>query len=113
MIQRLKGVIAHSHNTKLPGEDGEGVAAGWGTRPSPKAKPFEENPKDTLTCGWGNRPNPKKESHVRQRGGQNRPGRMYTHSTADGDQTRCHGTWQTDILMAIGVQQTGDRSVAT
>ena len=57
----MKGVIAHDHDTKLLGEDGEGVTIGCGTRHSPKAKPFEENPRDTLTCGWGNRPNPEKD----------------------------------------------------
>ena len=51
MILRLKGVIAHDHDTKLPGEYGEGATAGWGTRPSPKVKPFEEDSEDILTCG--------------------------------------------------------------
>ena len=60
MILRLKDAIAHGHNTKLPREDGEDAAIGWGTKPSPKAKPFKENPRDTLTRGWGNRPNPQK-----------------------------------------------------
>ena len=51
MIPILKGVIAHSHDTKLPGEDGEDMATGWGTRPSPKVKPFENDLRDTLTRG--------------------------------------------------------------
>ena len=59
MIPRLKGAITEGHNTKLPREDGEDAATGWGTRPSPKAKPFREDPEDTLICGLGNRPNPK------------------------------------------------------
>ena len=78
---RLKGVITHGHDTKLPGEDGDGAAACWGTKPSLKARPLEEDSRDAPTCGWGNRPNPgkdptpahgwgnrpnpKKESHVR------------------------------------------------
>ena len=73
----MKGAIAHSHDTTLPREDGEDVATSWGTRPSRKAKPIGEDPRDTLargwgnrpnlekdptpTCGWGNRPNPKKD----------------------------------------------------
>ena len=57
MILRLKSVIAHDHDTKLPEEDGEGSTAGWGTRPSPKVKPFEEDPGDTPTRDWRNRPN--------------------------------------------------------
>ena len=88
MIPRLKGVIAHGHNTKLPREDGEGAAAGWGTRPNPKAKPFVEDPRDAPTCGWGNRPNPKKKLHVHRRGRWSRLGNLYTHLTANGDQTR-------------------------
>ena len=51
MIPRLKDVIAHDHDTKLLGEDGGDAAIGWGTRPSPKEKPFGEDPGDTLTCG--------------------------------------------------------------
>ena len=51
MIPRLKGIIACGHNTKPPGEDGEGVAAGWGIKPSTNAKPFEEDPGDAPTCG--------------------------------------------------------------
>ena len=51
MILRLKGVIAHDHDTKLPGKDGEDAAIGWGTEPNPKAKFFEEDPRDTPTCG--------------------------------------------------------------
>ena len=62
MIPRLKGVIAHSHDTKVLGEDGEDLTIGQGTRLSPKAKPFEEDPRDTPTCGLWNRPNPKKDS---------------------------------------------------
>ena len=61
MIPRLKGVITHDHCTKLPRQDGENMAIGWGTKLGPKAKPFEEDPKDTLTRGWGNKPNPKKD----------------------------------------------------
>ena len=80
MIPRLKGVITHDHDTKILGKNGEGAATGWGTIPSPKARPFEEDSRDAPTCGWwnkpnagkdlvpahgwGNRPNPKKESHV-------------------------------------------------
>ena len=55
MIARLKGVITNSHDTKLPREDGEDVAIGWGTRPSPKVKPFREDLRDTLTYDWGNK----------------------------------------------------------
>ena len=90
MILRLKGVIAHGHNTKLSGEDGEGTTAGWGTRtrPRPKVKPFEEDHRDTLTHGLGNRPNPKKKSHVCRCGRQSRPGKVYTHLAMDRDQTR-------------------------
>ena len=62
MIPRLKGIIDHSHDTKLLEEDGEDAEADWGTRPSPKAKPFREDPRDTPTCVWGNKPNPKKDS---------------------------------------------------
>ena len=51
MILRLKGAITQDHNIKLPGEDGEEDTTGWGTRPSPKVKPFEEDPGDTPTCG--------------------------------------------------------------
>ena len=51
MILRLKGAIFHGHATKLPGEDDEDAATGWGTKPSPKAKPFEEGLGDTPTCG--------------------------------------------------------------
>ena len=58
MIPRLKGIIAHDYDTKLLGEDGEGVAAGWGIRPSQKMKPFEEDPRDAPTYGWGNSPSP-------------------------------------------------------
>ena len=61
MIMRLKGVIAHNHNTKLQGENGEDAVARWGTRPSLKAKPFEKDLGDALTYGWGNRPNPRKD----------------------------------------------------
>ena len=61
MIPRLKGVIAHGHDTKLPGEDGEDAAIDWGTRPSPKAKLFEEDLRDILTHDWGNKPNPEKD----------------------------------------------------
>ena len=61
MMLRLKCVIAHSQNTKLPGEDGEDTTTGWGTKPSPKVKPFREKPRDTPTRGWGNRPNPGKD----------------------------------------------------
>ena len=51
MIPRLKGVIAHDHDTKLPGENGKDVATGWGTKPSPKVKNFGEDLRDTLTRG--------------------------------------------------------------
>ena len=101
MISRLKGAIAHSHDTKLLGEDGEDAAAGWGTKPSLKAKHFEEDPKDASTYGWrnipksrknptpaygwGNRPNPKKKSHVCQYRRWSEPGKVYTHPVADGD----------------------------
>ena len=51
MIPRLKGVIAHDHDTKLLGKYGEGMATSWGTRPSPKVKPLEEDPGDALTRG--------------------------------------------------------------
>ena len=75
MIPRLNSTIAHSHDTKLPGEYGEDMATNWGTRPSPMMKPFGEDPGDALTrgwgniskndlastCGWRNRPNPKKD----------------------------------------------------
>ena len=61
MIPRLKGVITHDHNNKLPGEDSEDAATGWGTRLSPKVKLFEEDPGDTSTWGWGNKPNPRKD----------------------------------------------------
>ena len=61
MIPRLKGVIAHYHDTKLSRENSEDATAGWGTKPNPKAKSFKEDPGDTLTCGWGNRPNPGKD----------------------------------------------------
>ena len=45
MIPRLKGAIAHSHDTKLPGEDSEEATTDWGTKPSRKVKPFGEDPK--------------------------------------------------------------------
>ena len=61
MIPRLKGDIIHDHDTKLPQEDGEDMAIGWGTRPNPKAKPFRDDPGETLTRSWGNRPNPEKD----------------------------------------------------
>ena len=95
------------HDTKLPGEDGEDEAVGWGTMPSPKAKPFEEDPGDTLTRGWGNKPNPgkdptsahgsrnkpnpKKKSHVCRCVRRNGPGKVYTYPVVDEDQTRGHG----------------------
>ena len=104
MILRSKGVITHEHDTKLPGEDGEGATADWGTRPSPKAKLLEEDPKDapthgrgnkpnpekdpTLAYGWGNRPDPKKESHVCRRGRQNGLGKVYTYPATEEGQTR-------------------------
>ena len=106
MIPRLKGVIVHDHDTKFLGENGEGATTGWRTKPNPKAKPFEEDPEDTLTHGWGNRPNPgkdptpahgwgnrpnpKKKSHIHQRGRQSGLGKVYTHLTVDEDQTRGH-----------------------
>ena len=100
MILRLKGVIAHDHDTKLLGEDGEGTAIGRGTRPSPKAKPLEEDPRDAPTHGRANRPNPKKDptpaygrgeqtkpkrkSHIHRCGRRRGLGKAYTHPTADG-----------------------------
>ena len=60
MISRLKGVIAHGHDTKLPREDSDSATVGWGTRPSSKVKPFEEDPGDALTYGREDRPNPEK-----------------------------------------------------
>ena len=57
MVMRLIGVIAQDHDTKLLGEDGEGAIADWWTRPSPKVKPFKEDPGNALTHGRGNRPN--------------------------------------------------------
>ena len=51
MILRLKGVITHDHDTKLSRKDDEDATKGWGTRPSPKAKPFGKDPKDTPTRG--------------------------------------------------------------
>ena len=53
MILRFKGSIAHGHDTKLLGEDGEDVTTGWGTKPSPKVKPFEEDHTDTPTMVRG------------------------------------------------------------
>ena len=61
MILRLKGVITHDHDTKLPREDGEGAAVGWGTRPSPKAKTHEEYLGDAPTHGRGNKTNLRKD----------------------------------------------------
>ena len=61
MIPRLKCVIIHDHDNKLGGENDEDATTGWGTKPIPKAKPFQEDPRDTLICGWGNRPNPRKD----------------------------------------------------
>ena len=112
MIPRLKGVITHDHDTKLPVEDGEDSATGSGTRPNPKMKSFEENPIDiptggwgnrpnpgkdhTPTCGWGNKPNPKNESHVRQHRRRTRPEKVYTYPVVGEDHTsgcrdRTHG----------------------
>ena len=101
MILILKDVIAHDHDTKLLGGDGEDAAAGWGSRPSPKAKPFEEdlgdaptygwgnipNPRKdpTLAHGWGNKPNPKKKSHVNRCGRRSGLGKVYTYPAVDGD----------------------------
>ena len=51
MIPRLKGAIAHDHNTKLLGEDGEDAETSWATGPNPKVKPFGEDPGDTPTYG--------------------------------------------------------------
>ena len=51
MIPRSIDTIAHSHSTKLPGEDGEDTTTDWGTKPNLEAKPFEEDPKGTLTRG--------------------------------------------------------------
>ena len=61
MIPRLKGIIAHDHNAKFLGEDGEVTASSRGTRLSPKVKPFGEDPRDTSTRGWRNRPNHEKD----------------------------------------------------
>ena len=72
MIPRLKSVIAHGHDTKPPEEDGEDTVTSWGTKPSPKAKRFEENLADTPTRGWGNIPNPRKDPTL-TRGWGNRP----------------------------------------
>ena len=72
MILRLKGIIAHGHDNKLLGEDGEGMTSGWGTKPSPKAKPVEEDPRDASTRGLGNRPNPEKDP-TPAHGWRNRP----------------------------------------
>ena len=72
MIPRLKGVIVHGHDTRLPGEDGEDMAIGWETRPSPKTKSFEEDPRDVSTRSWGNRPNPGKDP-ILARGWRNSP----------------------------------------
>ena len=100
MIPRLKGIIAHSHDTKLLGEDGEGVTAGWGTRPSPKTKPVEEDPRNTPTRGWGNIPKLKKDPTLAhgwgyrpnpRRGRWSGPGKVCTHLMVDKDQTRCCG----------------------
>ena len=97
MIMRLKGVIAHSHDTKIPREN----SVGWGTRPNPKVKPFEEDSGGASTCGWGNRPNPekdptlargwrnrlnpKKESHVRLHGRLSGPRKAYNHFAVNVD----------------------------
>ena len=62
MTLRLKGCIAHSHDTKLLGEDGEDTTIDLGTRPSPRVKPFGEDLRDILTHSWGNIPKPKKDS---------------------------------------------------
>ena len=51
MILRPRGTIVHDPDTKLPGEDGEDATTDWGTRPCPKAKPFEKDPGDTPTYG--------------------------------------------------------------
>ena len=51
MIPRLKGAISHGPDTKLPEEDGEDAMTSWGTKPSPKAKPFREDLGDTLAPG--------------------------------------------------------------
>ena len=50
MIPRLKGTIAYSHDTKLPGEDGEDAATrGWGSRPS-----LKKDPTRIEVQGWHN-----------------------------------------------------------
>ena len=128
MILRLKGVITHDHNTKLPREDGESTAAGWGIKPSPKEKPFEEDPEEAptrgwgnrpnprkdpnLAHGWGNRPNPKKESHIRRRGRRTGPRKVNTHLTVHRDQTRGSG----DMVDGYSYGRSGaamkDRSMA-
>ena len=92
MILRLKGVITHVHDIKLSGEDREGVLVGWGTRPSPKVKPFEEDPGDTSTHRRGNRPNLGKDSTLVIIGGTNpTPRRSPTSVNVGGeeDQERC------------------------
>ena len=61
MIPRLRGVITHNTDTKLPGEDGEDAATDWWTRPSLEAKSFGKGPGDTPTYDWGNIPKPKKD----------------------------------------------------
>ena len=98
MIPRLKGVIAHSHDTKLLGEDGEGSTAGWGTRPSPKVKLFKKDLGDTPTRGLGNRTNPEKDLTPAHGWGTDPTlrrsptfgrgsGKVYTHPAVDEDQT--------------------------
>ena len=98
MILRLKRFITHGHDTKLLEADGEGTVAGWGTRPSAKAKPLKDL-RDALTRGKGNRPNPgedptlaygrrnrpnsKNESHLRRCGRQSELGKAYTHPAVD------------------------------
>ena len=39
MISRLRGAIAYSPDTKLPGEDVEDIATDWGARPSLEVNP--------------------------------------------------------------------------
>ena len=61
MNPRSKDVITRSPDTMFPREEGEDAATDWGTRPSPKVKPFGKYPEDIPTRDWGNKPNPKKD----------------------------------------------------
>ena len=57
MIPRLRGAIAYSLDTKLPGEDGEDAATDWGTRPNQEAK---SNPETLQPMVGGIVPTPRK-----------------------------------------------------